>query len=159
MGHPSEQPLPAFAVLMRPDQQIRINELLLQREELFVRIHDLETAAAAILGEPYPFARPALPSDARPKRKPAAPRATSAASAAPASPAALARDSLRRLEGLESAYRVTYRRFGQVVTEVHDDLEAIRTLLASQGANLTVTRIETVDFGGRPKAVLLPAAP
>lgn len=142
---------------MRADQQIQINGLLLQREELFVRVHDLETAAAAILGEPYPFTRPSLPSDTRLKRKPT-PRLASAASSAsgPAvSPAALAREALRRLEGLETAYRVTYRRFGQVVTEDHDDLDALRTLLASQGASLAVTRIETIDLGGRTKAVLL----
>eukprot|EP01031_Cornospumella_fuschlensis_P012771 gene12771-15607_t len=114
--------------------------------------------AAAILGEPYPFTRPALPSDAKLKRKPtAAASSSSPRSAAPASPAALARESLRRLEGLETAYRVTYRRFGQVVTEDHDDLDALRTLLSSQGANLTVTRVETIDLGGRTKAVLLPS--
>jgi hypothetical protein len=50
---------------------------------------------------------------------------------------------------------VTYRRFGQVVTEDHDDLDALRTLLSAQGANLTVTRVETIDLGGRTKAVLL----
>jgi hypothetical protein len=138
---------------VRAGQQIQINGFLLQREELFVRVHDLEQAAAAILGEPYPFTRPALPSDTKTKRKPSAPR--SASSAPPASPAESARESLRRLEGLETAYRVTYRRFGQVVTEDHDDLDALRTLLASQGANLTVTRIETIDLGGRTKAVLL----
>jgi hypothetical protein len=144
---------------MRADQQIQINGLLLSREELFVRVHDLEQAAAAILGEPYPFTRPALPSDAKPKRKsPSAPAVSSSTLRfpAPASPAALARESLRRLEGLETAYRVTYRRFGQVVTEDHDDLDALRTLLSSQGANLTVTRVETIDLGGRTKAVLLP---
>ena len=128
---------------MRPDQQIQINSLLLDREELFVRIHDIEQAAAALLGAPYPFTRPALPSDAKPKRKPAAPRSNSPG------------DPLRRLEGLETAYRVTYRRFGQIVTEDHDDLDALRTLLSAQGANLTVTRLETIDLGGRPKAVLL----
>lgn len=84
-----------------------------------------------------------MPSDARPKRKPAAPR--------PASPG----DPLRRLEGLETAYRVTYRRFSQIVAEDHDDLEALRTLLSAQGANLTDTRIETTDLDGRTKAVLL----
>ena len=143
---------------MRPDQQIQINTLLLTREELFVRVHDLEQAAAAILGEPYPFTRPALPSDAKLKRKPTSP--ATPRSATPASPVALARDSLRRLEGLETAYRVTYRRFGQVVTEDHDDLDALRTLLSSQGANLSVSRVETIDLGGRIKAVLLefPAA-
>jgi hypothetical protein len=132
---------------MRPAQQIQINDLLLQREERFVRIHDIEQAAAALLGEPYPFSRPALPSDAKPKRKPAAPRPTSPG------------DPLRRLEGLETAYRVTYRRFGQIVTEDHDDLDALRTLLSAQGANLTVTRIETTDIGGRTRAVLLDTSP
>lgn len=128
---------------MRADQQIQVNGLLLHREELFVRIHEIEQAAAAILGEPYPFARPALPSDAKPKRKSSAPRV--------ATPG----ESLRRLEGLETAYRVTYRRFGQVVTEDHDDLDALRSLLSAQGAHLTVTRVETIDLGGRTKAVLL----
>lgn len=131
---------------MRHDQQIQINRLLLAREELFVRVHEFEQAAAALLGEPYPFTRPALPCDAKPKRKATAPRA--------ASPS----ESLRQLEGLETTYRVTYRRFGQVVTEDHDDLDALRTLLSSQGANLTVTRIETTDLGGRTKAVLLDTA-
>jgi hypothetical protein len=127
---------------VRADQKIQINGFLLQREELFVRVHEIEQAAAALLGEPYPWVRPPLPSDAKPKRKPTAPR--------PVSPG----ESLRRLEGLETAYRVTYRRSGQVVTEDHDDLDALRTLLAAQGAHLAVTRVETIDLGGRTKAVL-----
>lgn len=126
---------------MRPDQQIQINSLLLQREELFVRVHELEQAAAAILGEPYPFTRPPLPSDQRGKKK--------------AAPARAARDSLRRLEGFETAYRITYRRSGQSLQEDHDDIDAVRSFLAAQGATLQVTRIETIDLGGRTKAVLL----
>ena len=137
---------------MRPDQQIQINTLLLSREELFVRVYDLEQAAAAILGEPYPFTRPALPSDLRTKRKNTPLPSERSVGFQPPSAAG---DSLRRLERLETAYRVTYRRFGQVVTEDHDDLDALRTLLASQGAQLTVTRIETIDLGARTKAVLL----
>jgi hypothetical protein len=137
---------------MRADQQIPINTLLLAREELFVRVYELEQAAAAILGEPYPFTRPALPSDVRLKRKPT-PRLPERSAGFP--PPSAARESLRRIEGLETAYRVTYRRFGQVVTEDHDDLDALRTLLASQGAHLTVTRIETIDLGGRTQAVLI----
>ncbi len=117
-----------------------------------MRVHDLETAAAAILGDPYPFTRPALPSDPRLKRKPA-PRPSERSGGF--QPPSAARESLRRLEGLETSYRVTYRRFSQVVTEDHDDLDALRTLLASQGATLTVTRIETIDLGGRTKSVLL----
>ena len=137
---------------MRADQQIPINTLLLTREELFVRDYELEQAAAAILGEPYPFKRPALPSDVRLTRKPT-PRLPERSAGFP--PPSAARESLRRIEGLETAYRVTYRRFGQVVTEDHDDLDALRTLLASQGAHLTVTRIETIDLGGRTQAVLI----
>ncbi len=137
---------------MRADQQIPINTLLLAREELFVRVYELEQAAAAILGEPYPFTRPALPSDTKLKRKPT-PRLPERSAGFPLPSAA--RESLRRIEGLETAYRVTYRRFGQVVTEDHDDLDALRTLLASQGAHLTVTRIETIDLGGRTQAVLI----
>ena len=137
---------------MRPDQQIQINTLLLTREELFVRVHDLEQAAAAILGEPYPFTRPALPSDTKLKRKLTA-RPSERSAGFP--PPSAARESLRRIEGLETAYRVTYRRFGQVVTEDQDDLDALRTLLTSQGAHLTVTRVETIDLGGRTQAVLI----
>jgi hypothetical protein len=129
---------------MRPDQQIRINGLLLQREELFVRIHEIEAAASSILGEPYPFTRPPLPSDTRSKRKPGAARASAAA-----------RDPLRKLEGRELAYRVTYERSGQTVVEDHDELSALRTLLAAQGATMRVTRIETVDLGGKRVATLL----
>ena len=130
---------------MRPDQQIRLNELLLAREAQFVRVHEL---AAKLLGEPYPFFKPPLPSDARGKRKAAAPR-----------PALGARERLRRLEEGEAAYRVTYRQFDQVVTEEHDALEAIRTLCASQGAQLQVVRIETLDAGGGVKDVLFASEP
>ena len=127
---------------MHSDQQIQINTLLLQREEQFVRIHALEQSAAALLGEPYPFTRPPLPSDPRNQRK--------------SSPARSAtRDPLRKLEGVETAYRVTYRRRDQVIQEDHDDLEALRTLLAAQGKNLAVTRLETIDLGGRTKSVLI----
>lgn len=131
---------------MRSDQQILINGLLLQREELFLRIHELESAADAILGEPYPFVRPVLPSDNRGKRK------------AGATARAAAKDPLRRLEPDEAAFRVTYRRFGQTVQEEHDEVDALRTLLTAQGKTLVVTRIETIDLAGRTKAILLERA-
>lgn len=137
---------------MPADQQIQINTLLLTREELFVRVYALEQAAAAILGEPYLFTRPALPSDIRLKRKPT-PRLSERSGTF--QPPSAARESLRSIYGIDTAYRVTYRRFGQVVTEDHNDLDALRTLLASQGAHLTVTRVETIDLGGRTQAVLI----
>jgi len=135
---------------MRRDQQIRINELLLQREELFLRIHAAETEASRLLGAPWPFVRPVLPSDRRPRRKPGAPAAAGAApSAAPAAPSAP-----RRLEPGEAAYRVTYRQFAQTLTETHYDSAALATLLACRTENLQVLRLETVDVSGALSSVL-----
>ena len=130
---------------MSSAQTIRLNQLLLEREAQFVRVYDLEQAAAKLLGEPYPFSKPALPSDgARGKRKPAAvPRGQ---------PGGLNR--LRRLEDGETAYRVTYRQFGQTVTEEHEALEAIRTLVASQAAQLQVLEVATLGRDGGVKDVV-----
>lgn len=136
---------------MRRDQQIRINELLLQREELFLRIHAAETEASRLLGEPFPFIRPALPSDRRAKRKPGAPSPVAATPRPPKSPA----DALRRLEEGETAYRVTYRQFSQTVVETHHEHAALATLLASQVAHLQVLRIETLDAAGAVRATIL----
>ena len=128
---------------MSADSQIRINALLLQREALFVRVHEIEGAVSKLLGEPYPFTRPALPSDQRGKKK-------SPARAA----AAGAKDKLRKLEPDETAFRVTYRQQGQLRVETHDSLEALRTLLAAQSAQLEVQLIETLGSDGTIKAVL-----
>jgi hypothetical protein len=131
---------------MSDTSQIRINALLLEREALFVRIHEIERAASALLREPYPFTRPQLPSDVRGKRKSAA-RSTRQDGAA-------AKDILRKLEPGEAAYRVTYRQFGQTRIETHESADALRTLLAAQGAQLQVLTLETVDADGTVKAVL-----
>jgi hypothetical protein len=128
---------------MSADSQIRINALLLQREALFVRVHEIESAVSKLLREPYPFTRPALPSDQRVKRK-----------AAVRTPAAGAKDKLRKLEPDETGYRVTYRQQGQIRVETHDSPDALRTLLAAQSAQLEVQLIETVDNAGTVKAVL-----
>lgn len=128
---------------MSADSQIRVNALLLQREALFVRIHEIERSVSALLREQYPFTRPALPSDQRVKRK-----------ASPRLAAAGAKDKLRKLEPGETAYRVTYRQQGQVRVETHDSPDALRTLLAAQNAQLEVQLIETVDDVGTVKAVL-----
>lgn len=119
---------------MRRDQQIRVNELLLQREELFLRVHAIEKETARILGELPALPRPALPSDVR-RRKP-----TPARTAAPSAPV-----SVRKLDSHETAYRVTYLQFGREHTETHFDAAAVATLLSCQTAALRVTRIETID--------------
>ncbi len=131
---------------MATAQQIRVNQLLLEREALFVRIHACEQTAAKLLGEPYPFERRPLPSDQRSKRKPGALRVPGAA-----------RDPLRRLEPGETAFRVTYLSFGHEVTEEHDDVDALRGLLAGQTAHLQVLRLATIDAAGAARATLVEA--
>ena len=128
---------------MPDDSQIRINALLLEREALFVRIHEIERAASALLREPYPFTRPALPSDQRTKRK------------NPARASAAAPKTVRKLEPGEVAYRVTYRQLGQSRVETHDSADALKTLLSAQGAQLQVELIETLAATGEVKATLL----
>jgi hypothetical protein len=132
---------------MQRDQQIRINDLLLQREELFLRIHAAETEATRLLGSPFPFVRPALPSDFRSKKKPSAPRKPPA----PRPPEAV----LRALADDETAYRVTYRQFGRTAVETHVEPAALATLLTSQTADLRVVSLETLDPAGTVRATLL----
>ena len=155
---------------MQLDRQIRVNELLLQREELFLRIHAAETEIVGLLRGPYPFTKPALPSDRRPKRKAGAAAPASVAeffasdlspAAKPALPGKKAApgDALRRLEGDEAAYRVTYLQFSREVVETHSDFAAIATLLVSQAAHRRVLKIETVDASGATREVLLAPRP
>ncbi len=169
---------------MATPRQILVNQLLLEREALWVRVHEIEREAAKWLGEPYPFERPELPSDRKKKRRggggpggtptggrgePAAGAAAGAireaagaagrveASISSAGPGPAATPAvLRRLEDGESGYRVSYAAHGRAATEVHDELDAVRVAVASQGANLRVTRIETVDANGAGRATLFP---
>ncbi|MEY4487602.1 MAG: hypothetical protein RIQ79_110 [Verrucomicrobiota bacterium] len=138
---------------MRRDQQIRVNELLLQREELFLRIHSVETEVTRILGGPFPFVLHELPSARRVKRKVGDARPASAATAP--RPVKSPAESLRRLETGEAGYRVTYRQFSKIVVEEHFEFEAVRTLLACQSAQLQVQKIETFTTDGSSGATLL----
>lgn len=156
-----------LSLVLTTTQQIRIHHLLLEREALWARIHACEQEAARLLGEPYPFVRPPLPSDGRGRRKAAPVRAgESPAAVWPAgSPAAAVdvapppfpvggKDPSRRLEEGEAAYRVTYRHLGRTWHEDHTDLAALRTLLACQTPQLQVLRLETIDAAGAVRAVL-----
>jgi hypothetical protein len=147
------------------DRQIRVNELLLQREELFLRIHSVETEIERLLGGPYPFTRPPLPSDRRAKRKAgaaSAPTTVAGFFASRSSPASGSKPpspssppvTLRRLADDEAAYRVTYLQFNREVVETHPELGAVTTLLAAQAAHLRVLKVETIDASGAPRAVL-----
>jgi hypothetical protein len=128
---------------MRRDEQIRVNELLLQREELFMCIHAADTNVNRILGAAFPFSLPELPSLRRGKRKATDLRPTSTAK-----PAKSPADTLRRLDDSETAYRVTYRQFYKILVEDHHEFEAFRTLLTGQSGNLHVQAIKTLAPDG-----------
>ena len=130
---------------MTPADQIRINALLLEREGCFLRVHELEQAAAAILGEPYPFVQPPLPSNRTKKAKRKGKTSAGQTSGSP---------RLRKLEDGEAAYRVTYVEGGERRREVYPGADALQTLLAAQGARLTVERVETIDSSGEVRATL-----
>lgn len=135
---------------MSDASRIRINALLLQREELLVRVHDVERSVNDILGEPWPFEPPSLPSMLRSKAKPAKKRAASSTPAKGVRPA-IEEPKLRKLDESsgETAYRVTYLQRGQNREETHDTPEALQTLLAAQGAQLRVVSIDAVDAQGQ----------
>lgn len=130
------------------ESQIRINTLLLEREALFVRVHELEGAIDAIFGEPFPHTRPPLPSDQRSKKKRKA-----------KAKAADSRIKLRKLDEGETAYRLIYQQGGVTLTEQHDNADALNTLLAAQGDHLKVRSIETIDHTGTPLALLFGTSP
>jgi hypothetical protein len=131
---------------MRRDQQIKVNEMLLEREELFLRIHAAEKEVLRIMGGDYPFTTIELPSNRRAKRKTVPARTATAP--APADASERATITLRRLEPGEARYRVTYRQFAQVVVEEHGDFDAVRTLLACQSSQLQVQKLETLRADG-----------
>lgn len=138
---------------MADESRIRINALLLQREGLFVRVHEIESRVNDILGEPWPFEPPSLPSMRRSKAKPAKKRG--------ASPTAKGNEEtkLRKLDEArgETAYRVSYIQRGQNREEVHDTPEALQTLLAAQGTQLRVTAIDVIDANGAVVSRVYPA--
>ena len=129
---------------MRRDQHIQVNELLLEREELFLRIHSAEKDVLRIFGADYPFPAFELPSNRRVKRKTGSVRVT----AAPKDSPVRANITLRRLEDGEVRYRITYRQFSQVLIEEHGEFEAVRTLLVCQSSQLQVQKLETLHVVG-----------
>ncbi len=61
---------------------------------------------------------------------------------------------LRRLDETETAYRVTYRQFGQTHVETHLDHAALTTLFACQSPRLEVLALETLYAAGSVSARL-----
>ena len=117
---------------------IRLTDLLLQRDEAWVRVAERERQIQGILGEPYPFPPPPdLPSLRRKKppkkERPAGvfiPRNTF---------------KLRPLKRpAENAYRVIYQRGDVMVTSFLADADLLRRLLRLDQPEFRVLEIATV---------------
>jgi hypothetical protein len=112
---------------------IRITDLLREREELFVRIHDCESTIERILGQPYPGLRP-LPLPSLTKRK--KPGASKTGEKRPT--------TLRKLRnGEEEIYIVSYEQNGNIAQSVQRETALLQLLLDSPPPEFQIRKIET----------------
>jgi hypothetical protein len=121
-------------------EKLRLAELLLRRDEAFVRVAECERQIQETLGAPYPFPPlPDLPSLRwkRPLRK--------AASGA----GAVARGTLK-LRALrrpaENAYRVEYRRNEVTAVSFLADTDLLRRLLPLDAPEFRITAVAAVSL-------------
>ncbi len=123
--------------------QIQINQLLMEREDRFVEVSELERQIHLILGgDPYPLAAPDMLPSRQKRKKPKRPPAET--KAVPV--------RVRKLDPeTEAAYRICYLDNDVEKTEIHTDPKPLAVLANTALPNLTVQQIETVqrsDSGG-----------
>lgn len=130
-------------------QRIALQELLLQREALYARVHAIETEINEIFGDTYPLPPPDV-DVAQPgvKRKPATSPKSKPSKAKPS--------RLRPLETKEKAYRVRYQEDSGVADEIHTDRKAVDALLQSPLTQTMLRSVETIDEQGSVQEILFP---
>lgn len=119
--------------LVTIDEQIRLNELLLERERLFVRVAQIEAKVDEIVDGDFPFEPPDLPCQYKPPKT-----ATKESKAT----------KIRRLREGEAAYRVRYLQGADEREELHAQAPVVERLLKLGAETLRVTRVEIVDEHG-----------
>ena len=147
---------------MRVSDEIRIIDLLTQREAEFLRVKQCEDQITALLGgAAWPFSAPAVPlpsanrtnakkawtpAPSAPTSSPAGRRAKSA-TVAPAAPVNASRIPVRELEpARENAYLVTYIDNGANKSGFLNTLPTLQALLKLECASFQITGIDTVVF-------------
>jgi len=127
-------------------QRIRLQELLLQREALYARVHAIESEVHRIFGAEYPLPPPpvevATPgakkkSKKKPRKQDPPPK-------------------VRSLQDGETAYRVRFREESGAGEETHTDRKAIETLLQSPLADTLIETVETIGPDGEARERLFP---
>jgi len=127
-------------------QRIRLQELLLQREALYARVHAIETQIHRTFGAEYPLPPPpvevAAPGAQNQKKK-NPPRKTSP-------------PKIRPLADEETAYRIRFHEASATADEIHIDHKAIERLLQSPLAEEWIATIETLRADGKVAQRLFP---
>ena len=120
--------------------KIRLADLLLQRDEAFVRVAECERQIQDLLGAPYPFPPPPeLPSLRR--KKPAKAKPPAAAGGVPRG--AFRLRALKRPQ--ENAYRVEYQRGDRSGASFLADAELLRRLLPLDRPEFRITAVAAVQ--------------
>ncbi len=114
-------------------QQIQINDLLIERDSLFVQIHELEQQARQLVGPDYPFPRGSLPSDVKAKKKKAS--KSQATTKAP---------KLEKLKEGEMAYQIAYTDKDELHIETHTNHMAIKRFVQLPSNCITIDAIEII---------------
>ena len=131
---------------MPGSDEIQINELLMQREEQFNIVYDLEQEVEKILGIPIAFELPrSLPSQAKRKKVPK-----------PKKQNLIPKFKLPGLSSDEIAYQITYQSSTETIIEKHIDQTPLETLLKNTPKSIRIIKIETVNRDGNPANQLYP---
>lgn len=134
---------------MPGSDEILINELLMQREEQFNIVYDLEQEIEKVLGFAIEFEMPVkLPSQEKRKkvRKPTKERPKPTF-------------KLPALKDDEFAYQITYQSSTESIVERHIDPSPLETLVQNTPKSIRIQKIETIDSEEISLKTLYPVIP
>ncbi len=123
---------------------LQLNELLIQREGEFLRVHQCEQAIAKILDGQYPIPPPPDLPSIRGNSK-----TTSKARTAPGDPP----QRVRTLGTNETGYQIHYQQGEERYTDTTADRKIMQWLLRPD-SGWNILSIKTVDFAGEVQEIL-----
>ena len=122
-----------------PEELIAINSLLIEREEAYARVAEIEQSICHLLGADFPFEPPrAIPSSAHKRKASKKRRAASKKAQGP--------PKIRRLKPGECAYRFTWSEKEHVQVREATELRAIETFIKHPTSGNKLLKVETLDI-------------
>ena len=125
-------------------KSLQLNELLIQREGEFLRVHDCEEAIARILDGQYPIPPPPDIPCLRSNAKTASKAKTNAGTPP---------QRLRTLNASETGYQIHYQQGAELFTDTTVDRKTILWLLRPD-SSWEILSIKTVDIAGEVREIL-----